>query len=112
MSDDADKCLLVLTNFPDRESALKLARSLVDKRLAACVNVLGGCTSVYRWQDQIQTDTEVPVLIKTCAGCFAFLRDEILALHPYELPEVIALSVVTGHEPYLAWVRGEVVISR
>ena len=111
MNHDADNCLLVLTNMPDRESALALARSLIGKRLAACINVLNGCTSVYRWQDQIQADAEVPVLIKTCAGRFAALREEILALHPYELPEIIALSIGQGHQPYLEWVRSEVDIS-
>lgn len=111
MTDDADQCLLVLTNLPDRETALKLAQSLIGKRLAACVNVLDGCTSVYRWQEEVQTDAEVPVLIKTCASRFVPLKDEILALHPYELPEVIALPVEAGHEPYLAWVRAEVDIS-
>ena len=111
MIDDADNCLLVLTNLPDRESAMELARSLIGKRLAACVNVLNGCTSVYRWQDQIHTDAEVPVLIKTSAGRFSALREEILLLHPYELPEVIAFSIDQGHHPYLEWVRSEVDIS-
>lgn len=112
MTDDADKCLLVLTNLPDREQAMELARSLIGKRLAACVNILNGCTSVYRWQEQIQTDGEVPVLIKTCAGRFAALQEEILALHPYELPEIIALSIDQGHEAYLAWIRSEVESAR
>jgi periplasmic divalent cation tolerance protein len=111
MIDDADKCLLVLTNLPDRDNAMKLARSLVSKRLAACVNVLDGCTSVFRWQEQIQTDSEVPILIKTHAGRFSSVREEILALHPYELPEIIAFSIDQGHQPYLSWVRAEVEIS-
>ena len=111
MKDDADECLLVLTNLPDRDNAMKLAQSLVSKRLAACVNVLDGCTSVFRWQDQIRTVGEVPVLIKTHAGRFASVREEILALHPYELPEIIAFSTDQGYQPYLAWVRAEVDIS-
>lgn len=111
MIDEAEHCLLVVTNLPDRDSAMELARSVISKRLAACVNVLNGCSSVYRWQDQIQTDSEVPVLIKTCAGRFAALRDAILAVHPYDLPEIIAVPIEQGHEPYLEWVRSETGIS-
>ena len=104
----SENCLLVLTSLPDRDSAMELANSLVGKRLAACVNVLNGCTSVFRWQDRVQTDTEVPVLIKVSAGRFAALRDAIVAAHPYDLPEIIALPIVQGYEPYLEWVRSEV----
>ena len=111
MTEEADRCLLVVTNLPDRDSAMELARSLVGKRLAACVNVLNGCSSIYRWQDRIQTDAEVPVLIKTRAGRFAALRDAILAVHPYDLPEIIAMPIEQGHEPYLEWVRSETDIS-
>jgi len=111
MTDAADKYLLVLTNLPDRDSALKLAKTLVEKRLAACVNVLDGCTSVYRWQGMVQTEREVPLLIKTHAQRFGSLQATILALHPYELPEVIALPLDGGLEPYLDWVGAEVDIS-
>lgn len=111
MRDDSGKCLLVITNLPDRERAMELARTVIGKRLAACVNVLNGCTSVYRWRDQVQDDAEVPVLIKTCSSRFTALQEEILATHPYELPEIIALPIDQGHEPYLAWVRAEVDVS-
>lgn len=102
--EDQDTTLLVLTNLPDRESALKLAQALVDERLAACVNVLGGGTSVYRWQGAVEHAEEVPVLIKTCAARYAQVEAAIVKLHPYELPEVIAVPVAQGLPEYLAWV--------
>lgn len=111
MTDNAEKRLLVLTNLPDQETALGLARALVEKRLAACVNVLDGCTSVYRWQGAIETAREVPLLIKTRAECFASLKEEILLRHPYDLPEIIAFVVEQGHEPYLTWIGAETDIS-
>ncbi|NIO40073.1 MAG: divalent cation tolerance protein CutA [Burkholderiales bacterium] len=112
MTQDSATHLLVLTNLPDKASALELAKSLVDKRLAACVNVLDGCTSLYRWRGEVQTDREIPVLIKTSAERFAVLQQEILALHPYELPEVIALPVDRGLDAYLSWVDTELDILR
>lgn len=108
MTNEANKYLLVLTSMPDRETAIKLARSLVGKRLAACANVMDGCTSIFRWQGEIQSEREVPVLIKTRADRFASLQQEILACHPYELPEIIAVSVEAGFQPYLDWVSAEV----
>ena len=111
MTDDVDKYLLVLTNLPDHETAIKLAQSLVSKRLAACVNVLDGCSSVYRWQQGIQTEREVPMLIKTRADRYASLQQEILDLHPYQLPEIVAVPFVRGLAPYLEWVSSEVDLS-
>ena len=103
--------LLVLTTLPEREAALKLARALVDKRLAACVNILSGCTSVYRWQDNVEHAEEVPLLIKTRAGRYAELEAVIRSLHPYELPEIIAVPVVQGLADYLGWVAEETAIA-
>jgi periplasmic divalent cation tolerance protein len=102
-----DEVVVVLTNLPDRESAEKLALLLVEQRLAACVNVLDGCTSVYRWQDAIETAREVPVLIKTRRELFARLQDAIRGVHPYEVPEIVALAVHDGLPAYLAWVLTE-----
>ncbi len=99
--------LLVLTNLPDRPSAEALATALVEARLAACVNILAPCRSVYRWQDAIETADEVPLLIKTSAACYAALEAAIRARHPYELPEVIAFPVTQGLPDYLAWVDAE-----
>ena len=103
--------LLVLTTLPEREAALKLARAIVDKRLAACVNILSGCTSVYRWEDNVEHAEEVPLLIKTRASRYAELEAAIRSLHPYELPEIIAVPVVQGLADYLGWVAEETAIA-
>lgn len=89
-------------------SAETLARALVDARVAACVNVLPAVTSIYRWQGAVARDEESLLLIKTTAEGFETLRREVLAHHPYELPEVIGLDVTAGHGPYLEWVAASV----
>jgi periplasmic divalent cation tolerance protein len=99
--------LLVLSNLPDRQRALELARALVDQRLAACVNVLSGCSSTYRWRGAVETADEVPVLIKTRQSLYPQVEQAIRRLHPYELPEVIAVPVVAGLPAYLQWVCAE-----
>lgn len=106
MSSDAGT-LVVFTNLPDRDSALELARHLVEQRVAACVNVLEGCTSVYRWESALHTEREVPVIIKTESSRFPALRDAIRARHPYEVPEIIAVTVSAGLPDYLEWVARE-----
>ena len=99
--------LLVITNLPDRASAEALATSLVERRLAACVNILAPCRSVYRWQGAVEQADEVPLLIKTGAARYAELEAAIRAAHPYEVPEIIALPIAQGLPAYLAWVAGE-----
>jgi periplasmic divalent cation tolerance protein len=99
--------LLVFTSLPDRESAEKLAVLLVERRLAACVSILAPCTSVYRWQGEIQRDEEHPLLIKTVAERYPDLEAAICASHPYELPEIIAVPVVHGLPAFLDWVEAE-----
>jgi periplasmic divalent cation tolerance protein len=99
--------LLVLTNLPDRDSAAKLAELLVERRLAACVSILAGCVSVYRWQGGIQHDDEHPLLIKTSQDRYAEVEAAIRAHHPYELPEIIAVSLSHGLPAYLQWVESE-----
>jgi periplasmic divalent cation tolerance protein len=99
--------LLVLTNLPDRDAALKLANALIEQRAAACVNVLGACTSVYRWQGKVENAEEIPLLIKTTVARYAALEAVIRRLHPYELPEIIAVPVARGLPGYLQWVAGE-----
>ena len=102
-----DEVLLVLTNLPDREAALKLANALIEEKAAACVNVLGACTSVYRWEGKVENAEEIPLLIKTTAARYAALEALIRRLHPYELPEVIAVPVARGLPGYLQWVADE-----
>ncbi len=106
-----EDALVVLTNLPDRDAALRLARTLVERRLAACVNVLGGCTSIYRWKGEIETADEVPVFIKTRQALYGEVEAAIRSVHPYELPEIIAVSVVRGLAGYLAWVGSETTIA-
>ncbi len=101
------RVIVVLTNLPDRESALKLADTLVEQRLAACVNVHSDCTSVYRWQGKIEQVSEVPVVIKTTAAAYARVEAAIRAVHPYELPEIVSVPVVAGLTPYLDWIAAE-----
>ncbi len=106
-----DEIVIILTNLPDRASALKLAGELVERRLAACVNVLAEGTSVYRWKGEIESATEVPVQIKTRAERYAEVEAAIRSLHPYELPEIVAVPVVRGLDEYLEWVAAETTIS-
>lgn len=100
--------LLCLCTCPDAASAQQLAETLVGERLAACVNRLPGVLSTYRWQDEVHADGEELLLIKTTAACFEALKARLLELHPYELPELIALPVERGHAAYLDWVRANV----
>ena len=108
--DEDDAALLVVTNAPDREVAARIAEALVDKRLAACVNILSGCTSVYRWQGEIERAEEIPMLIKTRAARYAEVEATIRHLHPYELPEVIAVPLAQGLPDYLQWIAEETAI--
>ncbi len=99
--------LLVLTNLPDDLSAQQLAQALVEQRVAACVNILAPCRSVYRWQGKIEDATEVPLLIKTTVSRYAALEAAIRANHPYDVPEIIALRIDRGVPEYLAWIAAE-----
>lgn len=103
-----DAVLLCYCTCPDAESAQHLARTLVEERLAACVNRLPGIASTYRWEGRVTTDAEELLLIKTTAGRFEALRERLVALHPYEVPELIAVPAAAGHAAYLAWVQDEV----
>ena len=107
MSGAGGEVVLVLTNLPDLAAARRLAKLLVEQRLAACVNVLAQCSSVYRWRGRIETASEVPVLIKTVASRYPRIEAAIRANHPYELPEIISVPVVTGLGEYLRWVATE-----
>lgn len=103
----SEKVLLVLTNLPDHDSAQRVANALIENRSAACVNILAKCSSVYRWQGTIETASEVPLLIKTTRAAYPRLEATIRAHHPYELPEIIAVSVDSGFPGYLQWVAQE-----
>ena len=104
--------LLVLTNLPDRAAAEKLADALIQKRVAACVNILAPCRSVYRWKGAVQHDEEHPVLIKTTRERYAALEAAIREAHPYELPEIVAVPIERGLPAYLAWLADETAPTR
>jgi periplasmic divalent cation tolerance protein len=99
--------LLVLTNLPDRAAAERLAETLVGNQLAACVNILAPCRSVYRWKGAVQHEEEHPMLIKTTSERYAAMEQALRAGHPYELPEIIAVPVERGLAAYLDWVAAE-----
>lgn len=99
-----DSHCIVLCTVPDAEQGAALAEGLVDGRLAACVNIVPGLTSIYRWQGAVQRDAECLLIIKTRQDRFEALRDTLQARHPYELPEIIAVPLSGGLPAYLAWI--------
>lgn len=99
--------LLVFTNMPNAESAQALASSLIENRLASCVNILAPCRSIYRWQGRTEGAEEVPLLVKTTTDRYPALEQAIIAQHPYELPEIIAVPISRGLPAYLNWVAEE-----
>ena len=96
--------IVVLTTLPDTDSAERLANSLVEQKLAACVNIHGRMTSIYRWRDRIERGTEMQLVIKTTAARYAAVERQIKQEHPYELPEILALPVSDGLADYIEWV--------
>lgn len=102
-----DAALLVLTTLPDLAAAQALARMLLSARLAACVNIGTPVESMYHWRGEIETAREVPVAIKTRAGNYAALEAAIVAAHPYDVPEIIALPIAHGLPAYFDWIAAE-----
>ena len=98
---------VVLITAPDADVAASLARTLVNERLAACVNVVPHVRSFYRWEGEVRQDEEVLLVVKTGSERSQALAARVRALHPYDLPEVLALAAVGGSEEYLGWVRTE-----
>lgn len=103
------EALLVITNLPDAESARALAVQLVEQRVAACVNIMSPCHSIFRWEGKVDEAEEVPLLIKTTTARYAELEAAIRAGHPYELPEIVAVPLSRGLPAYLAWVATETI---
>jgi periplasmic divalent cation tolerance protein len=99
--------LLVFTTLPTADKAAEVAKLLVEERLAACANLLPAVRSIYHWQGKLHDENEVLVLLKTRAEHLERLKLRILELHPYELPEVLAVPVEAGYQPYLEWLAGE-----
>jgi periplasmic divalent cation tolerance protein len=96
--------IVVFSTFPSEDKAADIARTLVTEQLCACVNLIPPVRSIYRWQGELCDERETLAIIKTTRERFAALKERLLALHPYEVPELIALPVEAGHEPYLDWV--------
>jgi periplasmic divalent cation tolerance protein len=105
MADDGFKMFLVLTTFPDSVPAREVAGRLLDERLAACVTVLPAAESHYVWNGERQVAAEVPVMIKTTGEAYPRLEARLRELHPYEVPEIIAVPVASGLKAYLDWVE-------
>jgi len=104
-------CCVVICSVPDPSTARTIATSLVTEKLAACVNILPQVTSVYEWEGKLQQDQEALLLIKTHQASFTALESRVLALHPYELPEIIMVPISGGSRAYLDWVTSCVGIS-
>ena len=103
-----DECVVVLSTLPVGGEASRIARTLVEERLAACVNLLPVMTSIYRWKDDVQTDPEHQVIIKTTRDRVSTLSTRLKDFHPYDVPELIVLPIVDGSDEYLNWIRGAV----
>ena len=101
----------VLCSAPSAEVAEAIARGLVEARLAACVQIVPGLVSIYRWKGAVERDAEVLLVAKTRRDLFPALEARVRALHPYEVPEIVALPIVDGSAPYLAWLSAETVSS-
>ena len=106
-STGTDGFVVVLVTAPNEKVAAQLARALVEEKLAACVNILPGVRSIYAWQGKTCDEPEVLCTVKTRASLLAAVRNRVITLHPYEVPEVIALPIVGGSTSYLHWLRSE-----
>ena len=102
------KLQLVLCTVPDRDKAEHIAEVLVTEQLAACVNIIPAVTSVYRWKGAIEKDEELLLLIKTGQDRYQSLEQRIRTLHPYELPEIIAVPIETGQTDYIRWIESNI----
>jgi periplasmic divalent cation tolerance protein len=100
--------IIVLVTAPTADKAAELARTLVEEELAACGNVVPGLRSIYRWEGKVHDEPEALLLLKTRATLFEPLRERVVALHPYQCPEVLRLDVAEGHAPYLKWIADNV----
>jgi periplasmic divalent cation tolerance protein len=99
--------VIVLTTMPDDHRADELARTLVEERLAACVNVCAPMSSTYRWKETVEREAERQVVIKTTGDRLTALEERLRALHPYELPELIVVDIAGGSDAYLQWLTGQ-----
>ena len=101
---DSSRFITVFVTAANADDAARIARVLVEERLAACGNVIGPIRSIYRWQGEVHDEPEVMLVLKTRAELFENLRGRVVELHPYDVPEIIALPLEAGHGPYLDWI--------
>ena len=101
-------CVVVLVTCPSLSVATRLAKTLVSRHLIACANIVPGVASFFWWDGKVDRSREVLLLLKTTTAGEARLRHAVRLLHPYDVPEVIALPIVAGHQPYLRWVMSSV----
>ena len=101
----AEETLVILTTWPSAESAREAARILIEARLAACANIIPGVESIYRWKDAIETSAETLVIFKATVGSYPRFEARLKELHPYEVPEVVALRPTDGLPAYMRWVE-------
>jgi periplasmic divalent cation tolerance protein len=99
--------IVVLTHVPDQNCAERIAKALIEAKLAACVNIGNTCQSVYEWQNTIEMQTEIPLHIKTSQHCYTKIEALILSMHPYELPDIMTLTIHGGLPAYLQWVNAQ-----
>ncbi|MBI5098920.1 MAG: divalent-cation tolerance protein CutA [Nitrospirae bacterium] len=97
--------IVVFITAPNEDLAVTIARSLVESRLAACANIIKGIRSIYIWQDKVEDDKEVFMIVKTRRELFERLKSKVKELHSYEVPEIIALPITAGSDDYLKWLR-------
>ena len=98
------RCVVVLVTCPNARTGRRVAGALMKRRLAACINLLPGALSLFRWKGKVDRATEILLIIKTSAARFEALRREVIRLHPYDVPEIVALPIIAGHQPYLRWI--------
>jgi periplasmic divalent cation tolerance protein len=97
--------ITVFITAPNEEEAAKIASSIVEEKLAACVNIINSIRSIYRWQGRVEDDSEVLMIAKTRGALFDSLKKRVIELHSYDIPEIIALPIVDGSEEYLNWIK-------
>lgn len=107
-TDPLDTVVVVFTMVPDSDTAAGIAERLLHERLIACANIVPGATSIYRWEEEIRSQSEVMVILKSVAGVGPTLERRVAELHPYSVPEVLFLEAAGGAESFLDWVRAEV----
>lgn len=107
---NTDDVIAILTNAPDEVLARQMGAALVNQKLAACVNILGACDSVYRWQGAVETVREFPLIVKTTRARYDEIEAAIIRMHPYGVPEIIVLDIRHGLPAYLDWVRSETAV--